>query len=476
MSTFITVTSGAGALLNRTKQVQQANRQAQSQRDKDTALQGATTSQLTKKAASQARPQGGRPDTSTTNRPAAHRSAQKLEPFALTWRGVLTERTPTTYEFLTREFAAANVPVPPSIITYSGGDLLVPNAFQISSSGSLIDLPQATRYSEWRTQAKIAWFDYYGYEWTHEGFWAEELRSGDPEGTYRWTLPPAPGNRTPVGSLSHTANGSYLAVDNEGTLYITVPLPYEPVVSSATQTPSTTPPITTFYRDVYYSTVNEPFKLAGFQQYVTIDGTPQYNGLPIGAPNPYVSKPLHTFAEQPYLFMRVEGGVVSTQTATKLDNQSFAAFYASNAWPGDPGKELRSTYAGEVRIRGNQAHVLRMRYTEETGGQTNIRYEDFPFPSLTSFVVGSGSGARLQQGVSFQDHLYNLNPYSNSAELAGQLATIVNPTNYQGQPALLPDRVKPVNVSRKRIAAAAKQLSNQGDDILTPLTYFVALP
>lgn len=73
MSTYITVTGGASTLVNRVKQVQQANREAQLQRESDTALQTQLKGNLANEAAVAERPLGGNPDTSVDRRPAAHR-------------------------------------------------------------------------------------------------------------------------------------------------------------------------------------------------------------------------------------------------------------------------------------------------------------------------------------------------------------------------------------------------------------------
>ena len=154
----------------------------------------------------------------------------------------------------------------------------------------------------------------------------------------------------------------------------------------------------------------------------------------------------------------------------------FVDFYKANAYSDDPGKNLRDTYAGEVRIRGNQANKLRMRFTEVFDGDTYTYYRDFPFLGLTEFVEGTGANAKLKAGVTFENHIYNLEPYTSDAQLATQLANIRNPTGYEDQPEFLPDKVVKLKVSPSFIAAAAKQISTSGSDVLTPLTYFVAMP
>lgn len=73
MSTYITVTSGNSALVDRVKQVQHANRAAQLERENDTALQAEAASEMTAQVAQDLRPIGGQPDTSVRRSPAAQR-------------------------------------------------------------------------------------------------------------------------------------------------------------------------------------------------------------------------------------------------------------------------------------------------------------------------------------------------------------------------------------------------------------------
>lgn len=472
MSTRITVATSGGTLLGRIKTVQTANREALVQKEQDAATEDKVSVALTAAAQASERPAGGTPDTSVSRRVSAQRKGTPLIPFAMSWRGTLTTRTPTVYQVQLRTLP--NVTVPPSIFTYSGGDYLEAGAFQIASSKSTTNIEQPARYSEWNTKAKIAYLGFYGYEWTYEGFWAELLKS-NASGTQTWQLPTAPGNLSPVGPFFHSTSPSYLAVATDGTVFITVALPKNAIDTNSVQTPSETP-ITTFDRDVYYSTSNEPFKLDGLQQYVTIGGTPYYNGLPVGSPNPYPSTPLYSFQGQPYLFMKVSKGVITTKTATRAANAAWNTFYAENAWTDDPGKELRGSYSGEVRIRSGKAHFLRLRYEEVIDNDLYVNYENFPFPSLGSFVSGSGASTRLQAGVKFEDHIYNLNPYNTSAELAAQLSAITLPTGFNGQTTDPPDQVVAVQTKSDFLAAAAKSISTSGSEVLTPLTFFVALP
>jgi len=78
MSTYITVTSGTGALVNRVKLVQQANRETQLQRESDTALQSQLDTEVTAQVEQTQRPVGGNPDTSINRRPAAQRGTPSI--------------------------------------------------------------------------------------------------------------------------------------------------------------------------------------------------------------------------------------------------------------------------------------------------------------------------------------------------------------------------------------------------------------
>ena len=76
MSTYITVTSGTGALVNRVKQVQQSNREAQLQRERDVALALKAEREVKLQERSDI-PVGGNPDTSIERRPAATRNGSR---------------------------------------------------------------------------------------------------------------------------------------------------------------------------------------------------------------------------------------------------------------------------------------------------------------------------------------------------------------------------------------------------------------
>lgn len=85
MSTYITVTSGTGALVNRVKQVQQASREAQLQRERDIAAALKAAREVTLREPSDI-PVGGNPDVRILRRPAAQREATGIFAAELTTR------------------------------------------------------------------------------------------------------------------------------------------------------------------------------------------------------------------------------------------------------------------------------------------------------------------------------------------------------------------------------------------------------
>lgn len=123
MSTYITVTSGTGALVNRVKQVQQANRKAQLQRESDAALQAQVTEDATAQAAQTERPIGGSPDTSIERRPAAQRELGSV--MAVEYTSQLISGTPS---------ATFRLRVgPPGLLEEAQADVLEPSTAAASS-------------------------------------------------------------------------------------------------------------------------------------------------------------------------------------------------------------------------------------------------------------------------------------------------------------------------------------------------------
>lgn len=489
MSTRITVTSSSDGLLASAKQVQNANRAAQLQRELDRRTTATVGTELASAVIQP--PIGGNPDTSVRRRPAAQRDTAALTPFAISWRGDLTQRPQTVFEVLLVRNNGTAAPRT-STFTYSGGDYLDPQPFEIASSASKLEVVQPARYSEWKTVGRISLFNTAMVSWTLEGFWADTLLNPIyPDWPASVPLLPSPGNVSPVGLLSHSVSPTYLSVGTDGTMFVVVRLPAETVTASSAQLPDSSfsfPPgiFRSDVRPIWWGdpSSTSPSFLEGLQQYVEVSGLQRYSSYslsPISGVG--VSRPLHTFAyKEPYAFLRVRNGRIESRTAYYNPTASFNpygletdfdAFIANNSYADDPGKNLRAGYSGEVRIRGNKAHILRMRYEEESDGDTYTFFEDFPFPSLTGFVTGSGAEASLQAGVTFEDHIYTLSSYSSDSELAAQLAAITTPTSVPANP---PYTVKPISVSSSLVASAAGRISSTGVNALTPLTFFVAMP
>lgn len=435
----------------------------------------------------------GVPDLYKKRRPAAQRDDAVLEPFAISWRGNVEWRQPITYEILLEQTNGTPA-VRPSVFTYRGGDYLMPQPFEIAAASSKVTVPQSPRFSEWITDGQISLNNLTTVTWRLEGFWAEELiNTTYTDWPSSWSLPSSPGNLSPVGALNHQCTPLYLSVAPDGSIFTVIKLPAEIV-----DTQSATLPDSDFVfppgigrsdvRPIWWGdpSFTAPMFLGGLQQYVLLDEVKWYNSYSLSNLSTRPSRPLHTFAfREPYLFLKIKKGIATSKTA--YFNQysppnpynletDFIQFIADNSYSDDPGRNMRGTYAGEVRVRNNQAHKLRMRYEEVFEGDTYVWYEDFPYLSLTGFITGSGAQAKLQSGVTFEDHIYDLSPYSTDEQLASQLADIRNPTGYQDQPEYLPDKVVKLKLSSSFISQAAKQISTSGSDVLTPLAYFVAMP
>ena len=409
------------------------------------------------------------PTNELTRELSAFRRGDELVPFAVSWRGNLTAAPQTVWEGILFPEAGTTQT---SKITYAGGDEVQPQQFEIASSNDIAQVDQITRYSEWTSVPRLCFNGVCGPSfWIYEGWWAESITgafiSGVPDASISnpvvltTEFNPAPSSVTPTGPINHSTTGEYLAVKPDGTMFLVVRLPWQPVEITTTE----------LSREVYAANpaTTEPFDALG-QQQKNLNGG--YNGNPVRSPFPSV--PLYKIGTtQPVMFIRAKGGAMETKIAGYDTSQSFATFYEANAYSDDPGKELRSSYAGEVRIRGNKAHLLRMKWSEVIDGETYVYYENFPQPTLSQFITGTGALARLRSDVSFEDHIYTLQPYNTDAELAAQLAAITTPAGVQENP---PYRAVPINVSKAFVAAASRQLSTAGPDVLTPLTFFAAMP
>lgn len=472
MSTNIRVDVTLQRLQNQSRQATEQNRSDRQQREEalqqPAALQADATAITNTREATGAR----RESPFDLRRPAAQRGGDVLVPFAISWRGAVTYQPTQVWSgtlFPEAGFTST------STVTYSGGHYAETQPYQIAAGKELISVAQPARYTEWNSVPKLCTTVCGPSTWIYEGWWAESITASFSSGVPGATLSnpvtlttnftPAPLSNGPTGPISHGADLNYLAVATDGTIFAIAMLPWQPIAITDEA----------LQREVYLANpgTSSPYNVDGHQQKVAATGL--YNGNAVRSG--YPSKPLYKFGNgQPVLFMRIKNGKVESKTALYDPTTSFVPFYQTNAYSDDPGKNLRSSYSGEVRVKDNQAHKLRMRYEEVFEGDTYIWYEDFPYLSLTGFITGSGAQAKLQAGVTFEDHIYNLSPYSTDAQLAEQLAAIRNPTSYQDQPEYLPDKVVKLKLSPSFIAQAAKQISTSGADVLTPLTYFVAMP
>ena len=86
MSTYITVTSDTSRLVDQVQQVQQLNREAQLERERDATLQAGIEAELADTSSDTDAPRGGNPDTSVERRPAAQREISGIFAAELTTR------------------------------------------------------------------------------------------------------------------------------------------------------------------------------------------------------------------------------------------------------------------------------------------------------------------------------------------------------------------------------------------------------
>lgn len=125
MSTRITVTSDTSALVGRVREVQQANREAQLERERDTTLRANIEAEVADTGSDTATPRGGNPNTSVERRPAAQRESTGIFAAELTTR--YDTATDTFYvkasvpgvtgsvEVATASSGRGSVTVPPSV-------------------------------------------------------------------------------------------------------------------------------------------------------------------------------------------------------------------------------------------------------------------------------------------------------------------------------------------------------------------------
>ena len=428
MSTRITVTSSSDALLANARQVQQANREAQLQKQRDARTTATAASEAAR--APVTTPVGGNPNTAIDRRPAAQRTGDLL-PFAITWRGVQTPNA-SVPETISLELGLLEAD-PPSTFTYAGGDALDPSPIRFATSKAQLAVPQIPRSSGYSTTVQLFNGGNVGSVNVLSGFWVTEIDTD----TELISNPLTPVNSlpstfpSPLGPLAYSPSPRYLAVDPAGSAYVTIPLPAAPVAS------------TTFSdrNNVFYD-INNFWRTYGTGQ----TGTGE--------------KPT------PVLFLKLTRGQITSKTVSKATSETWPDFFSANCFDDDPGKNLRTIYLGEVRIKGNVARILRLRLTDE---EDIAYYEDFPFAGLSDFVAAPNGKPIVPAGVWFEEHGYTLPSYSSDAELSVLLSGFVAP----GQSGTPPTTTTRISLGNALFNPAFQLLGNDPGDIVTPNTYFV---
>lgn len=450
MATYVTVNSGDAGLVARARQLQQANREAQLQRQNDAALQTRAEGEITSAAQPLQGPQGGLPDTSVDRRPAAQRRGATLLPFAISWRGVLGGPYDTSVVTVLRTVEVLGSGTRYDLITstYSGGRTLDPSPIRLASKAALASSPEVSRVEPYSTYVvtcvtssspdscqlpsltKPSQFP---------GQWLTAAKRYI-ENPYTPVLD-APNITLPVGSFEYTPSTSCVSVATDGTVYMMVQLPDQPV--SLTE-----------------RTYAE-FIEAGYPQNTLI------TGYPVTMPYNDTSEPFRgltnfIYATQPtqrYMFIKARGDTMESKIASPSTGQSFEDFIYANLYSDDPSRDARQAgYMGEYRLRNGTAKFLQLKTGDDA-------YTGFPYGYLQDYKDAEDLPV-LPSGVGFEDFTYRLQPYSTTAELVEQLTAL------QTVGSATPISRVPVPTTQAVFASAKSQLGNDVGDEITPYLYF----
>lgn len=448
MSTTITVTSGTGALVNRVKQVQQANREAQLQRERDQAVELQAAKEITLNTPSDL-PIGGNPDVRIERRPAAMRNTTLL-PFAISWKGVLSSPYNTSVVTLLRTVEVFGSGTRYDLITstYSGGRTLNPSPIRFASKTALVSSPEGSRVEPYSTYVVTCvtssspdscLLPSFTKPSQFPGQWLTAARRYV-ENPYIPVLD-APDITLPVGSVQYSPSTSCVSVATDGTVYMVLQLPNQPV-------------------SLTVRTYAE-FIAAGYPQNTLITGYPVT--MPYSnAYEPFTGLTNFVYATQPtqrYMFIRARGQTMESKIASPSTGQSLGDFLYANLYSGDPSREARQAgYLGEYRLRNGTAKFLQLKTGDDA-------YTGFPYNYLQDYRDDDNLPL-LPSGVGFEDFTYRLHPYSTTAQLVEQLTAL------QTVGSATPISRTPVHTTQTVFASAKSQLGNDAGEEITPYLYF----
>jgi len=447
MSTRITVTSSSDALLASARQVQQANRDAQLQRERDARATVTASAQLATSTVSL--PVGGNPNTDIDRRPAAQRSGT-LSPFAISWKGIFSGGHDSTVVTLLDTYEVFGSGTQYDIITtqYTGGRLLSPSPVRIASSKALTSSAELPRYEPWRSDVVTCRTTSdsdggaacsYSLNNSFPGRWLTAARA-------KLFTPWIPVSQQPalnstVGPTGFQPTTAILTVAPNGTVFLVFDLPDQP--QSLT--------VMTFSQ---YQAAGYPENTIVTEDDVDLDYSYAYD--------PFYGQTARIQLKKVrrYIFIKSLNGSLESKVVNRPDGQELKDFLYANAYADDPSREVRQAgYLGEYRVNGTKAKFLQLK--------TATGYTSFPFGFLSAYKQESTDLPVLTDGDTFEDHTHTITPAISAAQLKIQLESLAN----ANAPAAPPLSKRKLQAAPDLFVRAKTQLGSDAGDELTPYLF-----
>lgn len=368
------------------------------------------------------------PSTAYRRDPAAYRHPKGLIGLAITWRGIRTggETKDVRHILSTATVPGVSAPVQRILdVTYTSPLFLTPSPLRIATRDQLLSFDQGPRISEWQSKTTGSFSGYTGTQ-THVGWYLEQIRIDYSSPYQPVDVAPVPVNDV-LGPTSYKPSFSLLTVAPDGTVFLVLELPSEPVG---------------------FTTVLDTRPVSYGNTYDTWIG--QGRGMAKSAP----LKPL-------YLFAKIKGRAIQSKTVAKASTVDTKRFLADNLYPDDPSIAVRALgYFGEYRLKGQTASVLRLNRPASS-------YKDFPFDYLADYKADDEALPVLANGDAFEDHVYRLPSWSTPQELYSRLVGLVPP----GSSGTSPDQIVKVSMPSGLFTAPRAKLGSDPGSIVTPNLY-----
>lgn len=456
MSTYITVTSDTSRLVDQVQQVQLANRDALLESEHDAKFQERAEAELTEARTEAEGPRGGNPDTRIDRRPAAHRSGS-LQPFAISWKGLLTEGVDITNVFVMRAY----VPIGTSSQFYDnittrhqGLRELSQSSIRFASKADAVFVSEQARTERWRTtvitcpestsptSCQTSWQGILTHQFPN--YWLTD--TVDPNGymtdPYVHRLD-APEITLPVGPLAYTPSTSIVTVAEDGTVYLVFDLPDKPQTLESH----------TMWGNEYFNAGSPNHSVVAYSPFEFQYAVWYENWKAVGS---YIRSER---TERRFLFIKSTATSMESKVAELPEGDDLSDFLYENLYVTDPSREVRKEgYLGEYRIRGTAAKFLRLRLAADS-------YRTFPYNFLTDYKNDKDL-PELPSGVRFEDYSYSVDLTVPPAVLAAELTRLSTTTT---DPAL---RGKTsISASPALFFKAKQNLGSDPGEEITPYLY-----